>query len=102
MMTNAIPWPSTLTRERQPPTSSAVIIQECERFLADRAVLPDDRFSLPLVLVAAHTHCWEACGFDAVGYVNFTGVRGSGKNHVMHTPARYRTTMCSSAKPCFL
>jgi hypothetical protein len=45
-------------------------------------VLPDNRFLLPLILWAAHTHCWEACEFEAVAYLNFTGVRGSGKNHI--------------------
>ena len=38
----------------------SALIQEAERFLASRAVLPDNRFLLPLILWAAHTHCWEA------------------------------------------
>src|ERR1035438_3414614 len=39
-----------------------------------------------MALWAVLTHCWraEACGFRAVPYVNFIGVRGSGKNHAIH------------------
>ena len=45
-------------------------------------MLPDDRFRLPLVLWAAHTHCWKACQFK-LPYLGFTGVTGSGKNRAM-------------------
>jgi hypothetical protein len=58
------------------------LITEAEKFLADRAVFPDPRFLLPLVLWAAHTHCFEACQFD-LPYLGFTGVSGSGKNKAM-------------------
>ena len=65
-------------------TKPKTLIQEAEKFLADHCVLPDPRFTLPLVLWAAHTHAWELASFNAVPYLNFVGTRNSGKNHTIH------------------
>jgi hypothetical protein len=65
-------------------TNPKTLIQEAEKFLADHCVLPDPRFTLPLVLWAAHTHAWELASFNAVPYLNFVGTRNSGKNHTIH------------------
>lgn len=64
------------------PSENAALFLKAERFLASRAVLPDDRFLLPLALWAAHTHCWKVCQF-VLPYLGFTGVSGSGKNRAM-------------------
>jgi hypothetical protein len=63
-------------------SKNGALFQEAEKFISTRAVLPDDRFRLPLVLWAAHTHCWKVCQF-ALPYLAFTGVSGSGKNRAM-------------------
>jgi hypothetical protein len=61
---------------------NGALFLKAERFLASRAVLPDERFRLPLVLWAAHTHCWQECQF-VLPYLGFVGMGGSGKNRAM-------------------
>jgi hypothetical protein len=63
-------------------SESGALIREAEKFVADRAVLPDNRFLLPLMMWAAHTYCWKPCQF-VLPYLGFVGESGSGKNRAM-------------------
>lgn len=68
-------------RFRAEKKSTALYV--AEEYLAERLVLPDPRFLLPMALWACHTYCWRSVRFD-LPYLFFTGVSGSGKNRAMN------------------